>query len=403
MKKTLIALLTMCCLAPAVAQPLAECLETARKNNIGVRLADLQVQQAARMEGSWFAAEKAELSLSQDPTSGGSPDNALTLSQRFDFPTIYGTRRNLLKAETQVEESRREVAESELVRDVSSAYCSLLYWQHIEALLTTNDSLLDYFAKTADVHLQNGVTSQLELMNAQSMRAENRMHLQEVQDAKARAAVLLQQLMNTTEEVVATDDLQCIQPAAEAWSFASTPQGRLAESKKNLGERQLSASRQEWLPSVDIGLRYQCVIPGINPYDIDRTRFEGGNWMGFEVGLSFPLFYGSSRAKRDAARLDVEMAQYRMEQASQQAAAEMQMAERMVITARQAYNYYQDEGLGIASEIRRLSCIEYETGEIGYVEHAQNLATALNIEMASAKAADALNQAIIQFNFIKGK
>ena len=89
-------LILACCLSEVDAQSLAECIETALANNIDVMVADMQVQRARRMEGSYFEMEPTELSLSQDPTSGGSPDNALTLSQKIDFPTVYGSRRKLL-------------------------------------------------------------------------------------------------------------------------------------------------------------------------------------------------------------------------------------------------------------------------------------------------------------------
>ena len=396
-------MLVACCFSSVAAQSLAECIRIARENNLDMQVADLQVQRAKRMEGSWFEMEKTELSLSQDPTSGGSPDNALTLSQQFDFPTLYGARRRQLKAETQVEENRRSLVESELTRDVSAAYCTLLLWQHIELLLASNDSVLDAFVNTADIRLRNGETNQLELMNARRMLAENRVQLREVQDAKTAATLLLQRLMNSTEAVIPTDDYQCIKQTNEAWSFASSPQGKLAESEQLLSQQNLSIARQELLPSLDVGIRYQCIIPGINPYDVDRSRFDGGNWMGFEVGLSFPLFYGSQRAKRDAAKIDVDIAQNRREQAARQADAELLIARQAVATARRTYDYYREEGLAAAREMRRLSCLEYEAGEISYVEHVQNLASALDVELASAKAIDALNQSIIQMNWVNGE
>ncbi len=402
MKKTVIILLLACSLAPVAAQSLAECVRIARENNLDIQVADLQVQRAKRMEGSWFAMEKTELSLSQDPTSGGSPDNALTLSQRFNFPTFYSARRKQLKAESQVEQSRRDFVESELTRDVSAAYCTLLLWQHIESLLITNDSVLDAFVSTADIRLHNGETNQLELMNARRMLAENRVQLREAQDAKTAATLMLQRLMNTTDTITPTDDYQCIKQTKDAWSFSSSPQGKLAESEQLLSQQNLSVAQQELLPSLDVGIRYQCVIPGINPYDVDRSRFDGGNWMGFEVGLSFPLFYGSQRAKRDAAKMDVDIAQNRREQAEHLTDAELLIAGQSVATARHTYEYYQEEGLAAAREMRRLSCLEYEAGEINYLEHVQNLASALDIELAGAKAIDALNQAIIQLNYIKG-
>lgn len=157
-------LILICCLSSVDAQSLAKCIEIARANNMGVKVADLQVQRAKRMEGSYFELDRTELLLSQDPTSGGSPDNALTLSQKIDFPTVYGKRRKLLKAETLVEESRHQLTESELTRDVSVAYSQLLFWQHVEALLCGNDSVLGEFVRTADIRYKKGETNRLELM-----------------------------------------------------------------------------------------------------------------------------------------------------------------------------------------------------------------------------------------------
>ena len=396
-------LILLCCLSSVDAQSLAECIEIARANNIDVKVADLQVQRAKRMEGSYFEMEKTELSLSQDPTSGGSPDNALTLSQKIDFPTVYGSRRKLLKAETQVEESRRQLTESELTRDVSAAYSKLLLWQHVEALLSGNDSVLSEFVRTADIRYKNGETNRLELMNAQQMKAENGIRLREAKDEKTAAQLQLQQLMNTSETVVATDDYLCVQPADDAYSFAATPQGQLLEREQVRSERELGYIRQGMTPSFNVGLRHQLVISGINPYDVDRSRFDKGNWMGFEVGVAFPLFYGSQKARKSAAKLDVDIARTRREQAERKSGSELLIAENAVESARRSYDYYQTEGFPAAKEMRRLSRIEYGAGEITYVEHVQNLSAALAVEMDNAKAIDALNQAVVKLNFIKGK
>lgn len=396
-------LILACCLPEVDAQSLAECIETALANNIDVMVADLHVQRARRMEGSYFEMEPTELSLSQDPTSGGSPDNALTFSQKIDFPTVYGSRRKLLKAETQVEEGKLRLTESELSRDVSVAYSKLLFWQHVETLLCGNDSVLSEFVRTADIRYKNGETNRLELMNAQQMKAENSIKLREAQDEKTAVTILLQQLMNTTEQVVATDDYLCVQPADDAYSFAATPQGQLLESEQVLSESELGYIRQGMMPSFNVGLRHQLVISGINPYDVDRSRFDKGNWMGFEVGVAFPLFYGSQKARKSAARLNVDIARTRREQAERKSGSELLIAENAVKSARRSYDYYQTEGFPAAKEIRRLSRIEYGAGEISYVEHVQNLSMALAVEMDNAKAIDDLNQAVIKLNYIKGK
>ena len=209
--------------------------------------------------------------------------------------------------------------------------------------------------------------------------------------------------MNTTEQVVATDDYLCVQPADNAYSFAATPQGQLLESEQVLSESELGHIRQGMMPSFNVGLRHQLVISGINPYDVDRSRFDKGNWMGFEVGVAFPLFYGSQKARKSAAKLNVDIARTRRELAERKSGSELLIAENAVKSARRSYDYYQTEGFPAAKEIRRLSRIEYGAGEISYVEHVQNLSMALAVEMDNAKAIDALNQAVIKLNYIKGK
>ena len=372
-------LILICCLSSVDAQSLAKCIEIARANNMGVKVADLQVQRAKRMEGSYYELDRTELLLSQDPTSGGSPDNALTLSQKIDFPTVYGKRRKLLKAETLVGESRHQLTESELTRDVSVAYSQLLFWQHVEALLCGNDSVLAEFVRTADIRYKNGETNRLELMNARQMKAENGIRLREAQDEKTAAAM---------------DD---------AWSFAATPQGQLLESEQMRSESELNYIRQGMMPSFNVGIRHQLVISGINPYNVDRSRFDKGNWMGFEVGVAFPLFYGSQKARKSAAKLDVDIARTRREQAERKSGSELLIAKNALESARRSYDYYQSDGFPAAKEMRRVSRIEYGAGEITYVEHVQNLSAALAVEMDNAKAIDALNQAIIKLNFINGK
>ena len=393
----------ICWLSPVNAQSLSACLQMGLTNNLDMRVAALQVQRAQAAEGSYFEMEKTELSLSQDPTSGGNPDNALMLSQKFDFPTVYSTRRKMLKAESQVEESRLRITESELTRDISSAYSTLLLWQHVSAMLTSNDSLLNEQVQTAELRCKNGESGQLELLNVKRMKAENGMMLRESIQQRTDASLVLQQLLNSEQPIVATDSFLCVEVTGQPYAFAATPQGQLSEREQARSERELNYVRQSIMPSFNVGLRHQLVLSGMNPYDVDRSRFEDGNWMGFEVGVAFPLFYGAHKAQKKAARIDVDIARTRKEAAERQAGTELLTAENAVGSARHNYNYYLTEGLPAAHEMRRLSCIEYQAGEISYLEHIQNLSSALTIEMDYAKATDALNQAIVKLNFIKGQ
>ena len=72
--------------------------------------------------------------------------------------------------------------------------------------------------------------------------------------------------------------------------------------------------------------------------------------MGFEVGLDFPLFFGTQLARAKTAKLGVELAQTRMELEERRVDAELRTAENVVETAQRTYDYYQTEGLPAAQE-----------------------------------------------------
>ena len=385
------------------AQSLSECLSQARANNAELKSAELQVQRSKQLESSAFDPGKTSFTLSQDPTSGGSPDNAITLSQTFDFPTVYARKKKLLKANTQVEESRRLIAEAQLEHDVCEAYCTLLLWQNIEALLMSNDSVINEFVNTAEIHFNNGNANRLELLNAKRMKSENQMRLREAKNEKNAASSWLQELMNTSEKIVATDSFQCVSLSADSYNFATTPQGKLAENERIRSEQELRLAKQGFAPELTVGVSSQLVISGINPYDVDRSRYEKGNWMGFEVGVALPLFFGATKSQKKAAKIDLDIAQTNAEAMQRKSETELSVATTAVETATESYLYYKSEGLPAAREMRQLSRTEYNLGEISYIEHIQNLNAALEIEMDNAKATDALNQAIIKLNFIKGQ
>ena len=390
------------------AQSLAECVNYAQAHSLRIKSAQLQMQRAHRNEGTYLEIDKTELSLSQDPTSGGSPDNAFTLSQRVDFPTVYVSRRQLLKAETAVESARAQLTASELTKEVAEVYTDILLSRHEAELLQQNDSILSEFVRIAKVRLAHGETNRLEVLNAEQLQSENKLRLQSALSKTAISTHLLQTLMNADFAVAPTDDyipamLQSDEVAASDYAYNITPQGILMDAERQLAERKLRLVRQDYMPSFSLGVRHQFVMSGLNPYDVDRSKFEKGGWMGFEFGVSFPLFFGSQKAKTAVARYDVELADSRLAIETARASAAYQTAHAELIAAYSSYNKWQSLSLPHAREIRRLSLIEYQAGEISYVEHIQHLNSALETELSAAQAADELNKAMIKINYITGK
>lgn len=384
---------------------LERCLATAQERNLTLRSGRIAIERAVELERTAFDPEKTSLTLSQDPTSGGSPDNALTLSQSFEFPTVYGTRRSVLKAETQLEKARLEVSRNELRREVEAGYYELLYTIEKRRILTKQAEIYKRFLFIADAKLKAGEAGRLEWVNARRLSRENDIALDNARKDERIAALNLQRWMNTDSTIVPAEDSLVTIEEAPALMFnpLATPIINTLDQQLRVNERGVKAARQAFLPDINLAASTQMVISGFNPYNIDRSRYDKGSFMGFEVGVSMPLFFGSRKAKLKAAKHDVELVQAQRKEVAVELESRFKAALENYQKAKTSLDYYREAGAAQADEIERISQTAYEKGEIGYVEYVQNLQTALDIHNQYAMAINDYNQAVITLNYIQGK
>ncbi|SHF44271.1 TolC family protein [Dysgonomonas macrotermitis] len=384
---------------------LDECIRLAMENNLTMKSGRISIERAKDLQGTAFNIEKTGFSLSQDPTSGGSPDNSISLSQDFDFPTVYTTRSKLLKAETNLERSNLEVTRNELVKEITATYYQLLYAKENIKILQDQDNIYSKFLFLASTKFRVGETSRLEQMNAERLYNENKIELQKAEKDYQNIQLTLQRWMNAE---VSVSPLESEQPVMEAnypfnsFSAEQTPIGRVMQNQKEVSEKNLNVVKQGYLPSFSFVLKNQFLIKGFNPYDVERERFDKGNFMGFEVGISIPLFFGEQKAKTKVAKKEVEMARVQQEEVAQAMQKQYQMYINDYLKAKNSLDYYTSQGITQADDITRISQISYEKGEIGYLEYIQNLKTAVEIHLQRAKAVNDYNQTIIMLNYIQG-
>lgn len=397
-------------LAPALfgqntTKSLEECIQSAIDNNLTMKSGRISIERAKDLQGTAFNIDKTSFSLSQDPTSGGSPDNSISLSQSFEFPTVYGSRRGLLKAETNLERSNLDVTRNELVKEISATYYQLLYAKENIKILQEQDSIYGKFLFLANAKLKSGETGRLEQMNAERLYNENRIELQKAEKNYQSIQLILQRWMNTDEAVEPVEPTLTVLDAVYPFNDFNpeqTPLGEVYANKKIISEKNLSVIKQGYLPSFNFALKNQFLIKGFNPYDLQRERFDKGNFMGFEVGISVPLFFGEQRAKTKAAKREVEIARVQQEEVMLTMRKNYQTYLNEYTKAKNALDYYSLRGSKQAEDITRISQVSYEKGEIDYVEYIQNLKTAVEIHLLYANAINDYNQTIIMLNYLQG-
>lgn len=383
---------------------LAECVDLAMHQNLSVRASQQQVERARTLQATAWDLDKTELSLSQDPTTGGSTDNAISISQSIDFPTVYVARRRQLKAETQAEEQKANMVKSGLEADVAAAYYQLVYEQQRIRNLKHQHEVLFAYHEQMRKRWEAGEIRQLEALAAEQPLRENQLEVNQAESEAEVARLQLMLLMGTDEPVIIADDsLFAIDFVMPHYHYQQTPEGQYAQSLVKVAERSVSVAKGGYAPSLSLALRNQLVISSWNPYHLDRSRFGEGNFMGFEVGVGIPLFYGATKARVKAAKMERQQAAMEMEQQQSRRQTDYLSAVSRCNVARRRLEYFGEEGLHQADEMVRLAAVEYGQGEITYIEYVNALRGHIDVLQKHAEAVNNYNQSVIALKKICGQ
>lgn len=405
-RRTLVsaALCTLVSAASAQTLTLQQCLDLAAEHNTTLKAADAQVERARIMQGTAWDLDKTEVTLGQDPTSGGSPDNAVALTQQIDFPTVYAARRRQLKAETRAEAARRNIVAVQLRADIAAAYWQTVYCQEVCRIIAAQDSVLLRYAAVAKSRYEAGEARQIESISAERMLRENSMEKALAEADLLAARTRLETLVGAGTAVMPAET--ALQPlpfaAATPYNYAATAEGEYAQNRLAALDRAVSTAKNGFAPTLSLSLRNQLVITGWDPYHENRARYAGGNFMGFEVGVGIPLFFGATKAKVKAARKDREIASLEMQQEQEQRKGEYAAAMGRYAAARSRMEYYDSRGTQSAEEMARLGATEYENGEISYLEYVNAVQEAADARRKRADAVNDYNQAVVALKRLTG-
>jgi cobalt-zinc-cadmium resistance protein CzcA len=393
--------------AQAQAAPLSlqDYINMALQHNLNVRTASLEVEQGKAMTRSSFDPGKANLMLTQDPTSGGNIDNALGITQSFALPGLYKHQKNVLRQQTLLAERSQQLTRAEVIRDVKTAYYNYVYGMAKIKVLDYLDSVYLDFSRKAEVRQRTGETSNLERLTAQNKYQEIQLLRKEAQAELNIYELSLQQLINTGDAVtIREDSLHPIPflPAADTAAGGQHPLLDYYDQHIRLAGSKVKLERARMLPEITLGYNHQLIIGGFNPANIDRKYFPGTRIAGFQLGLGLPLFMGSYKAKVNAERIGVAVAQSRLAATRQQLEIQRRQQYREYLKYKQSVDYYLASGLRLADEQIRVAQFAFSKGEIGYVEFIQNLSLAVQTKLNYLAALNQQNNAVIKLQYLQG-
>jgi len=364
-------------------------IQTALNNNKGIQSMQLQTEQYKANINSAFSFDKTSVYYGYDQNNIAPNDLPLKVwgaSQSFLFPTVYSSQYKINKSEWKIAQNNYEIARNKLALNVSLVYEQIVWIQHREKLHQYLDSLYSNFARAGARKFELGESNYLEKITAEAKSKMIHTSLMKIAQEKKAAYEQLMALLQTQDTVtIANNQMEIVNIPIDN-TVRNLYQNKL-ENTTSLYQSQLNLERNHWLP--DINLEY---FRGTN-------ALMRGSMYGFQVGLSFPIFFSGNAAKNKAAKLGV--MQWEQQRQNQETLMNSFIAQKKseLGQKQEAIRYYNESGKALSDEIIKTAEKSYRNGEIDFFQYIQSLENATSIQLDYLDNLLQYNQAYLQLHY----
>jgi outer membrane protein, heavy metal efflux system len=357
-------------------------LALANARNINVAALTLKQQQQLLRGAAALASPQLTLEKSPyEPLVAG-------VQQQFDWPTIYGARKQLQQSRVRLAESSVSLNALQVKRLVRTAYVQLQYLDQRLVQLQYQDSIYRDIKTAAARNFKAGQINKLdELFAASQADRINNELMRAVADQQQQQQTL--QLLTGLKEPIQAVKIIPLVFTTPTDSVQRHPQLQVLQQQAEVSQRALKVERAEILPSINAGLLFP-------------TNSEYESFLGYQVGITIPLWAKQNRSRIAAAASDVQIAAANQQNAVQQLQNQFLINQVNVQKEQASLNYFNTVALQQSAEIIETSRRLFAAGQITYIESLRNITSAFQTQINYLDTLRNYNLAVIELNFITG-
>ncbi|MBT1684966.1 TolC family protein [Dawidia soli] len=332
-------------------------------------------------------------------------DNNITVSQTIPFPTVFAARAALGDANIKSSELTLAATQNEIAYQVKSTWYHLAYLHALNTWYTRTDSLWKAFAQAAALRQRTGETNLLEKVTAESryLQAQTQLHQNQ------RDIDIYKQRLQTVLHSAAGVDVESIKltarprPAADTAAGPENPRIGWYRQQVAVASKERAVEKSGLAPELILGYFNQTLIGTPRAEGTTALATKSDRYQGFEVGVSFPLWFKPQVARVRAAEYTRLTAQTRYEQELRNYSGEVSVLNQEVDKLYTSLTYYESSALPRAELILKQANLALRGGEIGYLELIQAVSTAAELQVGYLETLNNYNQAVVRLELLLGQ
>ncbi len=383
---------------------LQQSVDEAIKNNINIRAANYAIDLQKELRKSTGRFEKTNISLTEGQINSIKADNNISITQRFEHPSVYKNQLRLGDEKIKGVELELGIVQLDLATEVKKAYYELVYFTNKRLLLSAQDTLNNNLVRAGAIRYKVGEGTLLEKTTAETQAAEikNRMQQNEMDIIIAQQQLKL--LLNTNENIVVADTVIAKKELTlpDRATAAKNPIIKYLQQQIAINKQETELQKTKRLPDF-FGGYYNQSFRGIQNVNGTEQKFSGlRRFHAVQVGIAIPILPGGYKSKVAAAKINEQIAATKVEYQQVQLNSQLAAAIQQYNKHKSAVDYYEKTGIPQADRIINNAVKSFKTGELPFIQYQQSLATALKIKADYIDAIYLYNQSIVTIETLSG-
>jgi len=387
-------------------QSLEQLLQQANTNNLSLKASRSGV-------GYWKQLQTATTELPRTQVGGEygginslNNDTRFYINQSFELPVVYRRQKELYGAQEQVASTQVALKQQELQKAVKTVFYNMVDLLERQKLLLRLDSIYSRFLDAANLRLKTGESTILEKSNAETQIQQLKLQQEQVKADLRMEQQQLQWLLNTKEMLLPAYHAlkKEHQQLIDTLAVADHPAVQLQQQQVKVNAAQTNIEKARLNPEFTVGYSNQSIIGYQTKDGVTQKYYGSGERFNiYQLGVALPIFNKAVKARIKAGQLQQETTRMVADATSEYLANQWQQLTEAYKKYDAQVQYYETTGIQQAALITRNARLGFEKGDVSYVEWTLQMNNAVNIELGYLQAIHALNNTIIELEYLTGK
>jgi heavy metal efflux system protein len=323
-------------------------------------------------------------------------DTKFGIAQSIPFPTIYKKQKQVYEVDYTISKANVTLKEYELKKAITELYYQYQYLKEKETLLINSDTLFTVFYNKASLRLQKGESNVLEKTTAENQKLHIALQLQQLRQEINVLLIRFRYLLNQADAVPYTEPNYSF-CNIDTMAISTHPILAIYKGDINLAIANTALEKERLKPDFNVGIN-NTSFRGVAPNNIAYNGLD--RFTSVQLGVAIPIFAKSQKQKIKALQVKENIANSNISLAEEKLKLEFEKWLLQNKSNKEILEAYKSNTLKNALLIKQTANKQFINGEINYLDYVMLIHQAINIESNYIDLRQAVNNSIVQLNFI---